>query len=61
MADLRAHELDYFERRKERQSQSRRRLEIERQKIKEVAEYLTNSVQRTRLHQVLQAEHNIER
>ena len=61
LADLRLHELDYFERRKERQTESRKRAILENRRAREIAEQLSKNVQKTRMHQIIESEQNFKR
>jgi len=56
MADLRMHELDYFERRKERESESRKRALLENRRVREIAEQYSKNLQKTRMHQIIESE-----
>ena len=55
------HELDYFERRKERQTESRKRAILENRRAREIAEQLSKNVQKTRMHQIIESEQNFKR
>jgi len=59
LAELRLHELDYFELRKDRQKESRKRVFIENRKYRELAEQLSKNVQKTRMHQIIESEQKL--
>ena len=56
LVDLRLHELDYFELRKDRQKESRKRVVLEKRRVWEIAEQLSKNVQKTRMHQIIESE-----
>ena len=61
LADLRMHELDYFERRKERESESRKRALLENKRVREIAEQHSKNMQKTRMHQIIESETQLKR
>jgi chromatin segregation and condensation protein Rec8/ScpA/Scc1 (kleisin family) len=61
LADLRMHELDYFERRKERESESRNRALLENRRVREIAEQYSKNLQKTRMHQIIESEQQLKR